>query len=128
MMWRIVSIQLPLNWFKRRHGHTACEHAALQSSQPQKLRQSTRMRAIAVAATHNRAWARPQVLRALDSNGALLAAAAPPLRAYLRSRPDTIRTVVRFLTKVRPHTLHLILPGCAVAAHDTICCSVIRLA
>ena len=41
-----------------------------------------------------------RVLRALDANGALLAAAAPPLRAYLRARPDTIRTVVRFLTQV----------------------------
>lgn len=39
------------------------------------------------------------VLRSIDSSGNLLEAIAEPIKAYLRSRPDTIRCVVRMLTQ-----------------------------
>jgi anaphase-promoting complex subunit 2 len=41
-----------------------------------------------------------KVLQSLDSNGALMDAVTRPIKAYLRSRPDTIRCVVKMLTQV----------------------------
>ena len=43
-----------------------------------------------------------KVLQKVDPNGILMTAVTPPIKAYLRSRQDTIRCVVRMLTQVRP--------------------------
>ena len=40
-----------------------------------------------------------KVLRIIDSSGNILEAIAEPIKAYLRSRPDTIRCVVQMLTQ-----------------------------
>ena len=44
-----------------------------------------------------------KVLQCIDKSGALLEAATLPIKSYLRSRPDTIRCVVKMLTQACPH-------------------------
>jgi hypothetical protein len=41
-----------------------------------------------------------KVLQKIDANGILLMAVTLPIKIYLRSRPDTIRCVVKMLTQV----------------------------
>jgi anaphase-promoting complex subunit 2 len=41
-----------------------------------------------------------KVLQRIDANGILLTAVTQPIKVYLRSRPDTIRCVVKMLTQV----------------------------
>lgn len=58
-----------------------------------------------------------KVLRSIDSSGNLLEAIADPIKAYLRSRPDTIRCVVRMLTQDTGKLLpSLALPSLALHA------------
>ena len=42
-----------------------------------------------------------RVLQKIDGNGILMTAVTLPIKAYLRSRPDTIHCVVKMLTQVR---------------------------
>lgn len=58
-----------------------------------------------------------KVLQCIDKSGALLEAATLPIKSYLRSRPDTIRCVVKMLTQARlvpPTILCSGLAPCAV--------------
>ena len=49
-----------------------------------------------------------KVLQCIDKSGVVLEAVTQPVKTYLRSRPDTIRCVVKMITQVScpptPHT------------------------